>query len=290
VISHRDSPGENIWFDSVAGLAALNDIPVLTPDDPNTPIIVERVRECRPDWLFSFYYRLLLKAELLELPSRGAFNMHGSLLPRYRGRAPTNWAIINGEPETGVSLHRMVAKPDAGNLVDQMAVAILPNDTALEVFHKVTLAAETVMLRSLPGLIDGSIRETPLNLAAGSYYGGRKPADGRIDPHWPAQRIHNLVRAVAPPYPGAFVETETPSRHCRIDLLGSYFRQDPAQAPTPRLYWQGDRLWLDCSDGRRLQILAAAVDGARLDQDSFRQRFGHQLLLTDAPVTQSAGL
>ncbi len=129
--------------------------------------------------------------------------MHGSLLPRYRGRAPVNWAVLHGERETGATLHYMAAKPDAGDMVAQTAVPILPDDTARDVFDKVTVAAEMTLDRVLPALLAGTAPRIPLDLAAGSYFGGRTAADGRIDWAHAAQRIHDLVRAVAPPYPGA---------------------------------------------------------------------------------------
>ena len=159
VVTHRDNPSERIWFDSVAQLAARHDIPVLTPDDPAEVAAI--VAGLAPDFLFSFYYRHMLAPALLKLAARGALNMHGSLLPRYRGRVPVNWAILRGETETGASLHYMVEKPDAGELVDQQSVPILPDDTALEVFQKVTVAAELVLHRSLPGLIAGTAPRVP---------------------------------------------------------------------------------------------------------------------------------
>ena len=161
VVTHLDSPNETIWFESVAALARLHGIPVITPDDPNDPAVVADLARLKPDFIFSFYYRLMLKAALLNLPSRGAFNMHGSLLPQYRGRTPVNWAIIHGETASGASLHEMVEKPDAGGILAQQAVPILPNDTALEVFNKVTLAAEMTLDHVLPKLLAGSIQAPP---------------------------------------------------------------------------------------------------------------------------------
>jgi len=270
VLTHADDPGEQIWFDSVADLARLNDLPVITPIDPNRPEVIERVRACRPDWLFSFYYRRMLGSELLALPARGACNLHGSLLPKYRGRVPVNWAVLKGERETGASLHRMVLKPDAGALVDQQAVPILPNDTAHQVFQKVTCAAEQVLWRGLPALLAGTARETPLDLTAGSYFGGRRPEDGRID--WGAStwEMHNLIRAVAPPYPGAFFDLDG----VRVQVLGSYYRDSPAVGVGPRIYWSEGRCWVDGVDGRRLCLTALAVDGELLDESGFRGRFG----------------
>src|SRR4029077_4380688 len=122
----------------------------------------------RPDFIFSFYYRHMLKPALLAAARRGAFNMHGSLLPKYRGRVPVNWAILKGETETGATLHEMVEKPDAGRIVDQQAVPILPDDLAVEVFRKVTDAAETVLRRSVAKLIDGTARLREQDLSQGS--------------------------------------------------------------------------------------------------------------------------
>jgi methionyl-tRNA formyltransferase len=132
--------------------------------------------------------------------------MHGSLLPKYRGRAPVNWAILHGETETGASLHIMEAKPDAGDIVGQVAVAIDPDEDATTVFAKVSNAAVQVMQTVLPALLEGHVPRTPNELAKGSYFGGRKPEDGRIQWSQDALQVHNLIRAVAPPYPGAFTD------------------------------------------------------------------------------------
>lgn len=206
VVTHQDNPNENIWFGSVAQAAAERGIPVITPEDPRDPALYRQIEAIGPDFIFSFYYRHMLPPALLALARRGAFNMHGSLLPRYRGRVPINWAVLHGETETGATLHEMAAKPDAGAIVAQTAVPILPDDTAAEVFDKVTVAAEQTLWRVLPDLIAGTAPRIANDLAAGSYFGGRKPDDGRIDWQQPAQQVYNLIRAVAPPYPGAFCD------------------------------------------------------------------------------------
>ncbi len=107
VFTYTDSADEVIWFSSVAEVASRHNIPVYTPDDINHPLWVEKIRELKADVLFSFYYRDIISAAMLDIPASGCFNLHGSLLPKYRGRVPTNWAIINGETETGVTLHHM---------------------------------------------------------------------------------------------------------------------------------------------------------------------------------------
>ena len=270
VVTHDDDPGERIWFESVEALARLHGLTVVKPADPNTPGLLVRIAALRPDFLFSFYYRKMLAHGLLNTPARGALNMHGSLLPRYRGRAPVNWAVIKGERETGATLHYMVTKPDAGDIVAQQSVPILPNDTAFEVLGKVTLAAEMVLDRILPDLVAGTAPRNTQDLARGSYFGGRKPEDGRIGWEAGAAAIHNLVRGVAPPYPGAFCEVG--KKHVRV-LRTLLPRDAPPMLGFPALFCHGGHCYAECGDGKALRILSMEVDGRMLDEHSF-QRVG----------------
>jgi len=267
VVTHRDNPAETIWFGSVARVARDYGIETIVPDDPNAPEVLAKVRQAAPEFLFSFYYRQMLSQAMLEIAPRGAFNMHGSLLPRYRGRVPVNWAVLHGERETGATLHAMTVKPDRGAIVDQQAVPILPDDTASEVFDKVTVAAEMTLDRCLPALLDGTARFCANRISPpASYFGGRKPEDGRIDWRWPGVRVHNLVRAVAPPYPGAFCDVAGR----RLDILGTWDDgQIPGPATAPILEVHTGRLRLTCADGKQLTVLAARLDGAALTADNF---------------------
>ncbi|NVN98476.1 MAG: formyltransferase, partial [Geobacteraceae bacterium] len=149
IFTHEDSPTEEIWFSSVRELADRHSIPFIT-SSINEPENIAKVKALAPDFLLSFYYRNMIKPEVLEIPKSGAFNLHGSYLPKYRGRVPINWAVINGESETGATLHYMVEKPDAGDIVDQEKVEITFIDTAHDVFAKVTDAAVTVIKRAWP--------------------------------------------------------------------------------------------------------------------------------------------
>ncbi|MGO9514244.1 MAG: formyltransferase [Steroidobacteraceae bacterium] len=258
LFTHADEPGENRWFGSVKELGEAHGLKVVTPDDPNTIEWIAEGRRARPAFVFSFYYRHLLNAAWLALPKHGALNMHGSLLPKYRGRAPVHWAIIHGEPVTGATLHYMVEQPDAGALVDQQSVAILENDTALAVSMKVAEAAQQVLKRSLPKLLDGTAPARAMDLTQGSYFGRRRPEDGRIDWRQGARAVHNLVRAVAPPFPGAFTEVSG----CRLDILETRVDERPARhrAQAPCLYAVRDQWYADCVDGKRLKILKLAID------------------------------
>lgn len=204
VFTHTDDPGENNFFSSVARVSADLDLPVYAPEDVNHPLWVERIRQLQPDVIFSFYYRNLLSDEILSLAPLGGFNLHGSLLPRYRGRAPVNWALVNGETETGATLHKMIKRPDAGDIVGQRKVAITADDTALTLHQKVLEAAQGLLIEELPKLKNGTASFTKQIEAEASYFGRRTAADGDILWHKSAEEIHNLVRAVTEPYPGAF--------------------------------------------------------------------------------------
>ncbi|AMO74577.1 bifunctional UDP-4-amino-4-deoxy-L-arabinose formyltransferase/UDP-glucuronic acid oxidase ArnA [Pseudomonas citronellolis] len=204
VFTHADDARENRFFGSVAQLCAQRGIPVHAPEDVNHPLWIARIRELQPQFIFSFYYRHLLGEELLACARRGAFNLHGSLLPRYRGRAPANWVLVNGESETGVTLHRMVKRPDAGAIIAQQRVAIDAEDTALSLHGKLREAAGELLERLLPAMLEGDFVEREQDESQASYFGRRTPADGQLDWRRPASELHNLVRAVTQPYPGAF--------------------------------------------------------------------------------------
>jgi methionyl-tRNA formyltransferase len=256
VVTHQDSAQENIWFESVVSLCETEGIPYITPDDAKSPELLERVVAAEPDIMFSFYFRHMLPAALLAVAP--AYNMHGSLLPQFRGRAPVNWAVLHGATEAGATLHEMTIKPDAGAIVYQTAVPILPDDTAFEVFGKVTVAAEQTLWRVLPCLLAGTAPRTVNDLTQGGYFGGRKPEDGRIDWSQPAQQVYNLHRAVAPPYPGAF--TDAGGRRYVIERARLAKQAFPSLPPG--LAVVDNAIFGVCGDGRALAISSLLADGA----------------------------
>lgn len=262
VVTVPDDPQERRWFASVADTARDYGLEVVRPAAANDGELAKRLADLRPDFIFSFYYRSLLGAPVLDCARRGALNLHGSLLPKYRGRAPVNWAILNGELETGATLHYMVDRADAGDIVDQLAVPILEDDDAREVFGKVTTAAEIVLARSLPGLLAGNAPRRSQPIEPGQYFGRRRPEDGRIDWRQPARKIHNLVRAVAPPFPGAFTELEGRRwwiHRTRVEA------KIIAPAQRARLFGERGACYAACADGAVLRILAAATQDGPVD-------------------------
>ncbi|MDB6094318.1 MAG: formyl transferase domain protein [Verrucomicrobia bacterium] len=206
LITHEDNPNEKIWFKTPAVAAREKNIPVFTPESVNTPEWRERIAALAPDLILSVYYRHMIGTKILGLPRLGAWNMHGSLLPAYRGRAPINWAVLHGESRIGMTLHRMVKSADAGAMVDQEGVDIDPRDTAEQAFRKVLPCARRVLARQIDALLTGTVVETAQDESKVTYFGGRKPEDGRINWTQTSRQIFNLVRAVTDPYPGAFAD------------------------------------------------------------------------------------
>ncbi len=243
VFTHEDSQNENIWFDSVAELACEKGIPVYAPEDINHPIWIERIKAINPDIAFSFYYRNMLKPELLEIPRLGCFNLHGSLLPKYRGRVPINWALVNGEAETGVTLHAMTPRADDGDIVDQEKIAIEDSDTAKTLSLKAAAASKTLLSRILPRIKNEDIPRSPQDESQATYFGGRCPADGEIDWSKSAKEVRNLVRAVTRPYPGAF--SFLGDRKCYFWSV----TEVAAEEAVPGAVLSSDPLVIACGDG-----------------------------------------
>lgn len=204
LFTHEDDPAEGRWFGSVARLAVSHGIPVHKPADINTPESIEIIRALDPDIIFSFYYRQLVRSEILDIPRLGAMNLHASLLPRYRGRSPVNWVLLRGERQTGVTLHYMVPRADAGPIVAQSRLAVGEHETAPQLHARVTVEAATLLERALADIRRGTNARVEQDPRSASYFGRRRPADGRIDWSRPALELHDLVRAVTQPWPGAF--------------------------------------------------------------------------------------
>jgi len=264
VATHTDDPSEMSWFPSVADLSRSFRIEPILVDDPKAPVLAARTRAAAPDLVFSFYFRHLLPPEVLDLPRLGAFNMHGSLLPAYRGRAPVNWAVLWGETETGATLHVMTERADAGDIVDQEAVEIGPDDTSLEVQRKVSAAAVQVLGRRIEELKAGTAPRRPQDESRASRFGRRQPEDGQIDWSQSAQRVHDLVRAVTAPFPGAFTNVfgggKTFIWKTRLPNLGAH---DTFPGQVRR---EEGRLFVACGDDRYVEVLSLQREGGPVVQ------------------------
>ncbi len=262
IFTHKDDPNENIWFPSVAELAAENNIPVFAPEDINHPLWVEKIKELQPDIIFSFYYRNMIGSEILDIPARGCLNLHGSLLPRYRGRCPVNWVLVNGEQETGVTLHYMTPRPDDGDIAGQETVKIDDNDTALTLHKKLGVAAEQLLKRLLPLIQRNKVERTPQNAANASYFGGRGAKDGEIQWNQSAAAIRNLVRAVTRPYPGAF--SFLGNHKCIFWQVATTEPSNPPVSSTPGTVISTAPLTIACGTGAVTVDFGQSEDGLYL--------------------------
>jgi UDP-4-amino-4-deoxy-L-arabinose formyltransferase/UDP-glucuronic acid dehydrogenase (UDP-4-keto-hexauronic acid decarboxylating) len=273
IFSHLDDPGENIWFGSVAELAKKNQIPVYCPQNVNTTEWIEMIRQISPEVIFSFYYRNLLSQDILTIPSAGSFNLHGSLLPAYRGRCPVNWVLVKGEQRTGVTLHHIIKAPDAGDIVGQKEVTIEFEDTAFTLYQKLCVKAKELLEEMLPLIKKGIAPRIAQNLKEGSYYGGRRPEDGKIDWNWPVMQIYNLVRAVTDPYPGAF--TYLPEGEKLFIWWALPEKGNFSKSPVGALEFEEDNVYVRASDGR-LKLLDIEVGMERMREQKIYEFFKKQ--------------
>jgi methionyl-tRNA formyltransferase len=263
VFSHEDDPGENCWFGSVKHWGERSGIPVECPAEIGQATWRQMIAALRPEMIFSFYYRHMIPEGILRIPTQGAYNLHGSLLPAYRGRCPVNWVLIHGEEQTGVTLHHMVRKADAGDIVGQKIVPIAPEDTACTLYGKLCDAAGILLDELLPLMKMGQAPRIPQNIALGSYFGGRRPEDGRIDWRWPAVRIYNLIRAVTNPYPGAFCLLKDGSRLMIWWGTPEEGGEGEETKPPGSVEMEGDCIWVRTGRGR-IRLLDVQAGGVRM--------------------------
>lgn len=270
VISHEDNPNENIWFDSVVEFCKKNHLEFITPENASGADLHEKIAALEPDYIFSFYYRHMIPMSILNLAKIAPLNMHGSLLPKYRGRVPINWAILHGETQTGATLHIMEEKPDAGDIVSQKTLQIGADETAFELFNRVADIAVEALKDVIPSLLEGNFPRRPNRLQEGSYFGGRKPEDGRIDWNQPANQVYNLVRAVAPPYPGAF--TDIAGRRWIVAEARLASLPNIRQVLPVGLQVVDNRIYGICGDGRALLISRLEMDGQNITPAELQEK------------------
>ena len=256
LFTHEDDPGEEIWFRRPVTIAQKHNIPVYTPTTLKDDKWIDLIKDAAPDFIFSFYYRNMIPKRVLDIPRVAALNLHGSLLPKFRGRAPANWVLVEGENETGVTLHEMVEKPDAGDIIAQKKIEIAFEDDVYTLYMKMTGAARQLMKETLPMLADGSFIRTP-QTGTSSYFGGRKPEDGLIVWQKDALSLYNLTRAVTHPYPGAFtwlggkklfIWKSRPEDDTDNDVPGKILSSRPLKVATGkgslkllRVQWEGEQ-------------------------------------------------
>jgi len=242
----------------------------------NEDSVYSAIQALRPDFLFSFYFREMIQARFLDLPPLGAYNLHGSLLPHYRGRAPINWVLVRGEARTGITLHAMTPKPDDGDILGQTALPIAWDETALSLTERCATAGRDLVRTVASDLVAGRARRTSQKtLGPSTYFGGRKPEDGQLDLAGPRADAFNLVRAVADPWPNAFVRT--PAGMVKVSWAL------PTAAPCPAGHFRitPEGVLLGFGDGA-LRIHALRRQGVRSERPTDHEHWLRDLGLPEA--------
>ncbi len=188
-------------------LAEAHGLPLLIQPKASSPDyqdFVQGVRSLKPDLIIANSYSMLLRPEILAIAPHGVVNIHGGLLPDYRGSNPIQWALLNQETETGVTMHYMTAEFDAGDIIAQRHVPIYFEDTWRDILARIASAIEAILAEELPRLLDGTSTRQPQDKLSARQYPRRHPKDRRIDWRQSVVHIYNLVRALVTPHPVAF--------------------------------------------------------------------------------------
>ncbi len=205
VVTHpkSDHAYERIWADSVAELAEANGIRVLLRNRPDDEDLLAELKTAELDLIVANNWRTWLPPEIFDLPRHGTLNIHDSLLPSYAGFSPLIWALVNGEPEVGVTAHMMDGELDAGDIVLQRAIPVGPADTTTDLFHRTVDLIAPITAEAIR-LIETGYTPVPQDRSKASFFHKRAARDSLIDWTWPVEDIERLVRAQSDPYPNAF--------------------------------------------------------------------------------------
>jgi methionyl-tRNA formyltransferase len=206
IVTHPDgdNPYEKIFNESVAELAADHGIRLLVRERADDAEVRDAVAAAAADVMVVSNWRTWLSPEVFSIPRLGTVNVHDALLPAYAGFAPLNWALINDEPEVGVTAHVMNAEFDAGDILLQRSTPVADDDTVVELFDRTLAMFGPITVDALELVASGRAVPTPQDRRAASYFHRRGDEENRIDWSWPARDLFNLVRAQTDPYPNAY--------------------------------------------------------------------------------------
>ncbi|MFG2924886.1 methionyl-tRNA formyltransferase [Streptomyces sp. NPDC048305] len=287
VVTHPKSEHayEKIWSDSVADLAAEHGVPVIIRNRPDDEELFELLKDADPDIIVANNWRTWIPPRIYNLPRHGTLNVHDSLLPKYAGFSPIIWALINGEPEVGVTGHLMDETLDAGDIVVQRSVEVGPEDTATDLFHKTVDLIAPVTIGSVDLIASGQTEFTPQDRSQATFFHKRAEEDIRIDWGWQAEELHRLIRAQSAPYPAAF----TYHKGKRLEILSAFVSEQRYGGTPGRIFYrEGEGVVIvagaDARTGRNHGLAVTRVrteDGLELPASEYFARMGGYL--TDRP-------
>jgi methionyl-tRNA formyltransferase len=262
VITQPDRPrgrGHQVSASPMKEAAIAANVPVHQPEKIRSPEAQDLLKQLAPDCIVIIAYGQIIPARLLEIPRLGWINLHASLLPKYRGAAPINWAIANGETQTGVTTMRIDAGMDTGNILLQEEIDIAPEETAAELAESMSEAGAPLMLATLRGLAEGKLTPRPQNNDEATYAPLLKKEDGRIDWNRPAQEIYNRMRGFAP-WPGAY--TSFRGQTCHIWAQPFSLRTLTGSAPGT-IFREDTQILIACGHATLLRLISVKVEGRK---------------------------
>jgi len=290
VITQPDRPrgrGQEVSSSAVKEAALAAKLAVHQPEKIRAPEVQELLQGLAPDCIVIIAYGQIIPAKLLPIPKLGWINLHASLLPKYRGAAPINWAIVNGETRTGVTTMRIDAGMDTGEMLLQREIEIDSKETAPELAARLSEFGAPLMVETLRGLAPGTITPKPQNHAEASYAPMLKKEDGRIDWNRPGMEIYNRMRGFAP-WPGTYTTFRGQSCHVWGEPVskegGAGLPSGAGGAAPGTLFAEKNELFVCCGDATVLCVSVVQVEGRkRVKATDFAngarlksgERFGH---------------
>lgn len=246
---------------AVKELAARLELPVLQPEKARDPAFHEELRSRQPDLIVVAAYGQILPPALLALPRFGCVNVHASLLPKYRGAAPIQWALLNGDPQTGVTIMQMNVGLDTGPILSTATTPITPEDNAQTLHDRLAVLGADLLVRTLPDYVAGAITPRPQPAEGASYARKLTKEDGRLDWQRPAVALWNQVRALTP-WPGTFTFLPAEPRPLLLKIWEAQPETGTGGAPGEILHADKTGLLVACGQGA-LRLLALQLEGGR---------------------------
>ena len=248
----------------IKSLALKLGLPVLQPPRARDEQFIAELRALQPDLIVVVAYGQILPPAVLDLPRHGCLNVHTSLLPKYRGAAPIQWGIANADTETGVTLMRINAGLDTGDIVAQRRTPIRPEDDSATLHDRLAQLGAELLVQTIPDYVAGKIRPTPQPAEGASYAAKIKKEDGRIDWNQPAQTIWNRLRAFTP-WPGAFTFLRSAEHQLGVNLPAPKRAESVLGAPKPHLLkiWKAEVVEVASGRDSALRCLPTFVGTAR---------------------------
>jgi methionyl-tRNA formyltransferase len=254
--------GREISESPVKQAALAAGIPVHQPEKVRAPEVQQLLEKLAPDAIVIIAYGQIIPARLLPIPKYGWINLHASLLPKYRGAAPINWAIANGETQTGVTSMRIDAGMDTGEMLLRQEIEIRPNETTPELAIRLSDLGAPLIVETLRGLAAGTIQPSPQDTAAATYAPILKKEDGRIDWNLPAQSIYNRIRGFTP-WPGAYTVFRGQLCHIWGEPVSNSENEKHAAGNPGRLAYANGTLLIACGHATSLRLTSVKLEGRK---------------------------